>query len=167
MALAARREDPPWRVAHVDMRSVLLLPPVPANPADEEAARRALDEVDSRLTRAFYATQRDDRVATEKALVELVEREPLQLYAYGTLMLMAARDKEPAEIRRWLDAALAAYPRRSNRIWAFAEHAWSVAGRPKERLEALERIHPGSPFIREDARRELAARVREAAASLE
>jgi hypothetical protein len=162
---------PRWRMMHIDSRSILLFPPIYPDSTTEHArerdARSALSEADTQLSAAFHADKRRDLEAAQAALSEVIALEPLQLNAYGLSMQIAALRDDPAGIRQWRDAALHAYPRRMNRIWAFVEQAWLVADRPRERLAALERIHLDSPFIREDVLQDLQTRLREARESVD
>jgi len=160
LASAVRRSNLPWRIAHADSRSVLFRPRAAGERAGGPALLEKLSRADAQLSRAYVANRRGKPQVAERALLEVIRQEPLQLEAYGDLMVIAARRGDTAAIQRWTDAALDVYPRRWNRIWAFAEHAWRVAGKPRESLEALERVRLGGPFIRRDVLEDLGARRR-------
>ena len=85
----------------------------------------------------------------------------MQLFIYGELMFVASLREDPDAVKRWLEAALDVYPRRWNPIWSFAEQAWGGMGRCEETLEALQKIRLGSPFVADELRDEIQARIRE------
>jgi hypothetical protein len=86
--------------------------------------------------------------------------DPMQLYVYGELLHVAALQEDALALERWLGEALRAYPRRRDQIWSFAEHAWGLMGMCEARLDALHRLHRGSPFAPDALEAEVEARIR-------
>ncbi|HEY5656953.1 MAG TPA: hypothetical protein VIY27_04115 [Myxococcota bacterium] len=162
LAAALRSQRPAWRVAYIDPRSVLLFPPADAGRAELLVPSELLpDGADLALSRGYRRRKRGDLDAAASALVAAQRMDPMQLYVYGELMHVAALRGDAVEVRRWIEEALRVYPRRWNHIWAFAEQAWGVMGRCQEKLDALRRLRHGAPFIPDEIRDEIRARIRE------
>ena len=82
-------------------------------------------------------------------------------------MHVAALRGNATGVKRWIDEALRVYPRRWNQVWAFAEHAWGVMGRCRDKRDALRKLRHGAPFIPDQVRDEARARIRELESSAE
>ena len=158
LATALRSERPPWRVAHVDPRSVLLFKPDDRAPLPP--ASQLLDGADLGLSRGFRWRRRGDLERASAELLAAQRLDPMNLFVYGELMLVAAMREDPAALRRWIDEALRIYPSRSNQIWAFAESAWGAMRRCGAQLDALRRIDLDEPFVPDALRGEARARIR-------
>lgn len=163
---ALRSEEPPWRVAYADPRSVLLFRP-------DAPTATALPPVASVLRGSDLALFRGSRWRRrgrlERARAELLDArrlDPLNLYVYRELMLLAAQRGDGREVERWTREALRVYPRRWTQIWAFAETAWAGLGRCEEQLDALRRLRVDEPFVPDALRAEARARIREVEAAL-
>lgn len=162
IAAALRARQPAWRVAHVDPRSTLLFPPANGERRELAAPSSLLPAgADLELSRGFRLRQRGALEAAKRALLGAQRADPLQIFAYGELMFVAALQRDAASVEHWIDAALRAYPRRANPIWSFAEQAWGALGRCEERRAALQRIRLGSPFLADSARDEVRAALRD------
>ncbi len=155
-----RNQRPAWRVAYIDPRSVLLFPPADAGRPELPAPSQLLpDGADLELSRGFRWRVRGELASAASALLAAQRMDPMQLYVYGELMQVAALQGDAAGVKRWVDEALRVYPRRWNQIWAFAEYAWGVMGRCRERLDALRKIRHGAPFIPDEVLDEARARI--------
>jgi hypothetical protein len=160
LAVALRRQRPVWRVAYIDPRCVLLFPPAGAGRGRLAAPSQLLpDGADLALSRGYRRRMRGELEAAASALVAAQRMDPMLLHVYGELMHVAALQEDAAGVRRWLEEALRVYPRRWNQIWAFAEHAWGVMGRCRDKLDALRELRHGAPFIPDEVHDEARARI--------
>ena len=166
IAAALRNQRPAWRVAYVDPRSVLLFPPPGPTRAQLAAPSQLLPEgADLQLSRGFRWRRRGDLERASTALLAAQRMDPMQLFVYGELMFIASLQEDADGVRHWIEAALQVYPRRWNPIWSFAEQAWGAMGRCEERLEALRNIRLRSPFIADELREDVQAKIRESECS--
>ncbi len=162
IAAALRNTQPAWRVAYIDPRSALLFPPAgPARTGLAPPSKLLPDGADLNLSRGFRLRRRGDLANATVALLAAQRMDPLQLFAYGELMFVAAMQRDADAVEHWLETALDVYPRRWNPIWSFAEQAWSAMGRCEEAREALQAIRLGEPFIADELRDEIQTRIRE------
>jgi hypothetical protein len=166
LASALRSERPPWRVAHIDPRSVLLFRPDDPERRSLPAASELLAGSDLALSRAFRWRRRGDLGRASEELLAARRLDPLNLPVYGELMQVAALQDDAPGVERWIDEALRVYPSRSNQIWAFAESAFGAMGRCEAQLDALRRIRLDAPFAPDALRAEAAARIRRVEAAL-
>jgi hypothetical protein len=156
-----RKQSPAWRVAYIDPRSVLLFPPAERGRRELPVPSQLLpDGADLQLSRGFQLRSRGEFAQAYAALVGAQRMDPMQLYIYWELLRVAALQDDAPGVRRWLEEALRAYPRRRDQIWAFAEHAWGLMGMCQERLAALRRLRGGSPFAPDGLEEEVEARIR-------
>jgi hypothetical protein len=162
IAAGLRNGRPPWRVAYVDPRSVLLFPPRgPAQPELPAPSQLLPLGADLELSRGFRLRSRGDLEKANHALLAAQRADPMQLFVYGELMFVAALQDDADGLRHWIEAALQVDPRRWNPIWSFAEQAWAGMGRCEDQLDALRKIRLGSPFIADELREEVQTRIRE------
>ncbi len=160
LASVLRSQRPPWRVAHIDPRSVLLFRPDDQARTPPPPVGQLLRGSDLALSRGFRWRRRGDLERASAELLAAQRLDPMNLFVYGELMLVAALRDDAPELARWIDDALRIYPRRSNQIWAFAEAAWGTMGRCDAQLDALRRIRLDEPFIPDELREEARARIR-------
>ncbi len=136
-----------WYRYNPDPRSVLMMPPdARGRPTNVELLGDTADTWLSRGTRALRAGKLG---AARSALEEAVRLDPLQLFAYGALMKVAALEGNPEDIALWLKRGLRIYPRRANGLWSFAAIAYRRAGDHDARIHALRQIRLVSPFVAE------------------
>jgi hypothetical protein len=163
---ALQSEDPPWRVAHADPRSVLLFRPASRARAALPAVATLLEGSDLGLSRGFRWRRRGE---LERASVELLAAQrldPMNLFVYRELMLLGAARGDAPDLQRWIGEALRIYPRRANQIWAFAESAWGSLGRCDAQLDALRSLRLDGPFVPERQQAQVRERIRGLEAAL-
>ena len=80
-------------------------------------------------------------------VLEVLVRDPLQLFAHGEAMMLAAHRSDTAGVQAWIDAAYEVYPRRADLIEAFAGRAWASMGDLERSLQAFESRKLGGPFV--------------------
>jgi len=166
IAAALQNGRPAWRMAYIDPRSVLLFPPAGPTRTELLPPHRLLKEgADLQLSRGFRWRRRGNLDKANTALHAAQRMDPMQLFAYGELMFVASLQEDADEVKRWIAEALRVYPRRWNPIWSFAEQAWSGMGRCEESLDALRKIRLGSPFVADELRNEVRARILESECS--
>lgn len=158
LATALGSERPPWRVAYIDPRSVLLFRPDDAAPLPPVS--QLVRGADLGLSRGFRWRRRGDLERASAELLAAQRLDPMNLFVYGELASVAALRGDARELQRWIDEALRIYPSRSNQIWAFAETAFGEMGRCDARLDALRRIRLDGPFVPDGLRDEARARMR-------
>ncbi len=162
LAGALRGARPAWRLVHIDPRSALFLPrDGSARVQPAPAAQSRSERADRELSRGFRLRERGNLEPANAALLAAQRADPLQLFAYGELMFVASLRGDAQGIQSWIEEALRVYPRRWNPIWSFAEQAWGAMGRCEEALDALRRIRLGSPFLADELRAEIRARIRD------
>jgi hypothetical protein len=154
LARALTSADPPWQIAHADVRSTLLVPP--GDPVVEELG---LEGADLHLRRSFLAHQQGRLADAMRELSLAQQQEPSRLDPYRGLMLVAAKQGRTAEVQRWIDAALDLDPRHRDQVWLFAADAWRELGDATAELDALRRIRLAGPFDDETARRWVRDRI--------
>jgi len=166
IANALRKQRPAWRVAYVDPRSVLLFAPAGPTRTRLAAPARLLQEgADLQLSRGFQWRRNGNLDKANTALLTAQRMDPMQLFIYGELMFVASLQDDADAVRHWTEEALRVYPRRWNPIWSFAEQAWGAMGRCEEELVAPRKIRLGGPFIEDELRNEIQARIRESKCS--
>ncbi|MCP4244024.1 MAG: hypothetical protein QF890_07525 [Myxococcota bacterium] len=150
LAQALVREDPPWVRVDSDPRSFLMLPPWREDlvPIGELLG----DSADFHLSRAFRMRVRGRSARAEAAIEAVIEREPLQLFAYGEGMMVASDLGDVEGVERWIERARAAYPRRVDLIATFAERAWRSMGEHARAADALRSMRLGGPFVTAETR---------------
>jgi hypothetical protein len=157
LAEALAQEDPPWKRVDTDPRSFLFFPPW----REDLVAYEDLlgDGADLYLARAFRQRLRRNFDAAERNVEEVLQRFPLQLYAHGEGMMVAAKQSDPEGIERWAEAARRAYPRRRDLIASFEERAWRTIGDWERAARALESMKLGGPFVTEAHRERIASLI--------
>jgi len=166
IAGALRKQRPAWRVAYVDPRSVLLFAPAGPTRTRLAAPARLLQEgADLQLSRGFQWRRNGNLDKANNALLAAQRMDPMQLFVYGELMFVASLQDDADAVRHWTEEVLQVYPRRWNPIWSFAEQAWAAMGRCEEALEALRKIRMGGPFVADELRNQVQARIRESKCS--
>lgn len=157
LARAIAEEGLAWRHVYPDPRSILLLP---RDGSSLPPLESSVGGSDLALSRGFQARNQGRLELARERLEESVRLDPLQLHGYRELMLLAAIEGDPDELRHWVDQALRVYPRRRNQIWSDAEYSWGLLGERSAQLEALRHLRQGSPFATPVARARLGEKLR-------